>query len=48
MILLSAVWAIINDYPSKDKKYIPFMESKEGEKKINRRKLNSFFIYYLE
>ena len=29
-----AVWAIRNNYPSKDGKYIPFMESKEGEKRL--------------
>ena len=29
-----AVWAIRDEYPSKDGKYIPFMESKEEEKRI--------------
>ena len=29
-----AVWAIRNNYPSKDGKYIPFVESKEGEKRL--------------
>ena len=29
-----AAWAIRNNYPSKDGKYIPFMESKEGEKRL--------------
>ena len=29
-----AVWAIRNNYPSKNGKYIPFMESKEGEKRL--------------
>ena len=27
-----AVWAIRNNYPSKDGKYIPLMEIKEGER----------------
>ena len=29
-----AVWAIKNAYPSPDEKYIPFMESKEEEKRL--------------
>ena len=29
-----AVWAIRNNYPSKDGKYIPFIKSKEGEKRL--------------
>ena len=29
-----AAWAIRNNYPSKDGKYFPFMESKEGEKRL--------------
>ena len=29
-----AVWTIRNNYPSKDGKYISFMESKEGEKRL--------------
>ena len=34
MILSCAVWAIRNNYQSKDGKYIPFMESKKGEKRL--------------
>ena len=33
MISSYAVWAIRNNNQSKDGKYIPFMESKEGEKR---------------
>ena len=44
MIPSCALWAITNNYTSKDEKYVPFMESKDRNKKINRRKKNSVFI----
>ena len=34
MIPSYAVWAIRNNNQSKDGKYIPFMESKKGEKRL--------------
>lgn len=33
-----AIWAIRNTYPSEDGKYIPFMESKEEDKRITEEK----------
>ena len=34
VIPLCAVWPIRNNYPPKDGEYIPFMKSKEGEKRL--------------